>query len=49
MDHILYHVFKIILGIYKKKHGENTINSSIYKNKNRIYIYIYIYINEIEK
>ena len=42
MHHILYQIFKIILNIYFKKHGEKTINPSIkiYKNKteNRITI-----------
>ena len=37
MDHILYQVFNIILNIYYKKHGENTVNPSIR-----------IYINKIE-
>ena len=40
MDHILHQIFKIILVIYKKKHGEKTVNPSIriYMNKveNRI-------------
>ena len=40
MDHILYWIFKIMLDILKKKHGENTDNPSvkIYVNKieNRI-------------
>ena len=40
MDHILHQIFKIILVIYKKKHGEKTVNPSIriYLNKveNRI-------------
>ena len=40
MDHILYQIFKIILSIFLKKHGENTDNQSIrlYVNKieNRI-------------
>ena len=39
-DHILYQIFKIILSIFKKKHGEKTDNPSIkiYVNKkqNRI-------------
>ena len=37
MDHILYQIFKIILNIFKKKHGEKTVNSSIR-----------IYVNKIE-
>ena len=37
MDHILYQVFKIILNIFKKKHGEKTVNPLIK-----------IYINKIE-
>ena len=37
MDHILYQIFKIILNMYQKKHGEKTVNPSIR-----------IYINEIE-
>ena len=40
MDHILYQIFKIILNIFKKKHGQNIDNPSakIYVNKieNRI-------------
>ena len=35
MDHILYEVFKIILDIYLKKHGEKTSNSSIRKYVNK--------------
>ena len=37
MDHILYQIFKVILNIYKKKHGEKTIDPSIK-----------LYINKIE-
>ena len=37
MDLVLYQVFKIILGIFKKKHGENIDKPSIQ-----------IYVNEIE-
>ena len=37
MDHILYEIFKIILNIYYKKHGEKTVNASLR-----------IYINKIE-
>ena len=37
MHHILYQIFKIILNIFKKKHGEKTVNPSIK-----------IYINKIE-
>ena len=29
MDHILYQIFKTILKIYLKKHGEKTDNPSI--------------------
>ena len=29
MDHLFYQIFKIILNIFKKKHGENTVNPSI--------------------
>ena len=29
MDHILYQIFKIILNIFKKKHGEKTVNPLI--------------------
>ena len=40
MNHILYQIFKIILNIFKKKHGQNIDNPSvrIYVNKieNRI-------------
>ena len=40
IDHILYHIFKTILNIYLKEHGEKTINTSmrVYVNKieNRI-------------
>ena len=40
MNHILYQIFKIILSIFKKKHGKNIDNPSIriYVNKikNRI-------------
>ena len=37
LDHILYQIFKTILNIYLKKHGEKTANPSIR-----------IYINKIE-
>ena len=37
MDHILYQIFKIILNIFFKKHGEKTNNPSIW-----------IYINKVE-
>ena len=40
IGYILYHIFKIILNIYLKKHGEKTVNTSmrVYANKieNRI-------------
>ena len=40
MERILYRIFKVILNIYKKKHGEKDVNpsGSIYINKiqNRI-------------
>ena len=29
MDHILYQISKIFVNIYLKKHGEETINSSV--------------------
>ena len=35
MDHILYEIFKFILDIYLKKHGEKTSNSSIRKYVNK--------------
>ena len=38
MDHILYQIFKIILSILKKKHGEDIDKTSIQ-----------IYVNKIEK
>ena len=37
MDHILYQIFKIILSIFKKKHGEDIDKSSVQ-----------IYVNKIE-
>ena len=37
MDHILYGIFKIILSIFKKKHGENIDKTSVQ-----------IYVNKIE-
>ena len=44
MDRILYHIFKIILGIFNKKHGEKIDNLSIriyaIKAKNRITVKI---------
>ena len=33
MDHVLYQIFKIVLNVFLKKHGEKTVNLSI-----RIYI-----------
>ena len=36
MDHILYQIFKIILSIFKKKHGENTDNLSVRMYVNKI-------------
>ena len=36
MDHVLYHMFKITLNIFKKKHGEKTDNPSIRRYVNKI-------------
>ena len=36
-DHILYHIFKIILNIYLKKHGEKRVNPPIKTYVNKIY------------
>ena len=36
MSHILYHIFKIILSIFKKKHNEKIDNTSIRINVNKI-------------
>ena len=30
-DHVLYQIFKIILSIFKKKHGKNTDNLTLRK------------------
>ena len=35
-DHILYQIFRIILNIFNKKHGENTDNHSIRMCVNKI-------------
>ena len=36
MDHILYQIFKIILNIFKKKHGEKIDNPSVRRSVKRI-------------
>ena len=37
-DHVLYQIFKIILSIFKKKHGKNTDN--LIRKKGRKYNYV---------